>query len=419
MPETLDLPTVGSPPPGTKGGWGLPTPLGVLIGLAALLVIAQGISQVASFKSILAASFMALNLVIVVWPIQKLLARFIPRFLSSLIAGLIAIAILGGLLWALGWAISRLVVELPGYSRPFQNLINSIVDLATQNGIDTNTVYEEAIKQLQGLNVSTIVSTLSSVASSVSGAVYLVFLIVMILIFMTMDSTNFGDRITRLGERHNPTLAWALTSFAHGTRRYWVVASAFGLVVALCDWVLLGALAVPLATVWALFSFVTNYIPNVGFIIGLVPPVIMALLAGGWQTALWVAIGYTVLNVVIQGIIQPRVSGGAVGMTATVAILSLLIWATILGPLGALLAIPATLLVKTLFIDIDPNLRWMNALIASNPRTSEEDPIKLSELLERAKLLRKTPPPATVEPAGELVEAETADEPVASQPADK
>jgi hypothetical protein len=107
------------------------------------------------------------------------------------------------------------------------------------------------------------------------------------------------------------------------------------------------------------------------------------------MTALWVVVGYCALNVVIQIIIQPRVSGGAVGITATVAVLSLLLWAVVLGPLGAILAIPATLLLKTLFIDIDPRTRWVNTLIAANPNTSEEDPIRLTELLERAKRLRK------------------------------
>jgi hypothetical protein len=219
--------------------------------------------------------------------------------------------------------------------------------------------------------------------------VWLLALVVMILIFMVMDSMSIGERMTRLRERHNARLAWALDAFTKGVRRYWVVAAVFGLIVAACNWTLLKVLAVPLAGVWFVFSFVTNFVPNIGFVLGLLPPAIMAFLDSGPMTALWVIIGYSVLNVVIQVIIQPRVSGGAVGITATVAVLSLLLWAVILGPIGAILAIPATLLLKTIFIDADPSARWVNALIAANPRTSEEDPIRLSELLERAKRLRR------------------------------
>ncbi|MDR1450501.1 MAG: AI-2E family transporter [Propionibacteriaceae bacterium] len=376
----------------------LPTALGVLVGLAMLFIIIQGLNQVESIKSILASFFMALNLVIVVWPIQTRLAKRIPRILAGIIAGASALAILAVLLWSIGWAITRLVAELPRYSVAFQKWLNTIVDFLSRQGLDTNTIYREALAQLRTLNLTTIANTLGSVVTQVGSLVNLVFLIVMILVFVLMDSMSFGERMTRLSNRHNATLASALTSFARGTRRYWIVASIFGFIVALFDWVLLLSLAVPLATVWAMFAFVTNYIPNIGFIIGLVPPIIMAFLSGGWQAALWVAIGYTVLNVVIQGFIQPRVSGGAVGITATVAVLSLLLWATILGPLGALLAIPATLLVKTLFIDMDPQLRWVNTIIASDMDTSEEDPFKLSDLLERAKQLGK--PAAADQAAG-------------------
>jgi predicted PurR-regulated permease PerM len=384
--------TPGGPPPvsdGTKSA--LPTALAVLIGLAMLFIIIQGMSQVDSIKSILASAFMALNLVIVVWPIQTWLSQRVPRLIGSIVAGGTALAILAGLMWALGWAITKLVTELPNYRNQFTDFVNAIVDFAGRQGVDTNKVYEQAVNQLSTISITTIVTPLNSLASNVSGAVYLVFLIVMILIFMLMDSTTFGARMSRLGERHNPTLAWALMSFARGTRRYWVVASIFGLIVALFDWVLLLALGVPLASVWALFAFVTNYIPNIGFVLGVIPPVIMGFLDGSWQTALWVAVGYSVLNVVIQGFIQPRVSGGAVGITPTVAVLSLLIWATVLGPLGALLAIPATLLVKTLFIDMDPQLRWLNTIIAADMVTSEADPINLTGLLERAKQFSKFP----------------------------
>ena len=60
----------------------------------------------------------------------------------------------------------------------------------------------------------------------------------------------------------------ALLSFAAGVRRYWIVTTVFGLIVALMDLGYLWALGIPLAGVWAVLAFVTNYIPNIGFVIG-------------------------------------------------------------------------------------------------------------------------------------------------------
>jgi len=380
QPDSLSAEEAASP------SSGLPRALVLLLGIAAVFIAAQGIQPI---RSTLAATFLALNLVIVVWPIQRWLTRHHwPRVLASTASGLTALALLVVLIWSMGWTIARLVQELPRYSAQYYHMISQINDFATRHNIDANAVLAQVWHQVQGISFSTAVSTIGQIASGLTNAIGLLFMVLMILFFMILDSAGFSERMERLGERHNPTLAWALRSFAHGTRKYWVVTTVFGLIVAICDWFLLLGLGVPLALIWAVFSFVTNYIPNIGFVIGLVPPVLMALLANDPLTAVWVVVGYFVLNTVIQTFIQPKFAGDAVGITPTMAILSLLLWAYVLGPLGAILAIPSTLLMKTLFVDIDPRTRWLNAFIASNPTTSDQDPMRLSDLLNRAKRIR-------------------------------
>ena len=53
---------------------------------------------------------------------------------------------------------------------------------------------------------------------------------------------------------------------------------------------------------------------------------------------------------------------------------ALLLWSAVLGGMGTLLALPLTLLVKSLVIDSDPNARWVNALIAVDPKDAEAEP---------------------------------------------
>jgi predicted PurR-regulated permease PerM len=74
---------------------------------------------------------------------------------------------------------------------------------------------------------------------------------------------------------------------------------------------------------------------------------------------------YCVLNFVIQTIIQPRVVGVTVGLSATLSFLSLIVWASILGASGAFLAIPLSLLVKALLVDVDPDQDWVGVLLSS------------------------------------------------------
>lgn len=118
---------------------------------------------------------------------------------------------------------------------------------------------------------------------------------------------------------------------------------------------------------WGLFSFLTNFVPNIGFVLGVIPPALIALLDKGWGSMLAVLVVYSLLNVVIQTFIQPRFVGESVGLSTTMAFLSLAVWAFVLGPLGALLAVPMTLLVRALFLDPDPRARWTSALISSTP----------------------------------------------------
>ena len=347
--------------------------LTVFLGVAAVIVAMIGLKQ---FASIVAPAFLALNLMIVVWPLMSVLKRFLPKIVASIITGLAAITILGLFFWSLGWAGSLFVREIPQYKNQGLTLWSQLLSLGSRYGITSSQVTE----QLQGIDPSSVVGVVGRVVSNVSGVVSLLVVVISVLLFMIIDSFDFDERLQRLGERHNPVLLLALQSFAHGVRRYWVTSTIFGLIVALVTWAGLVAIGVPLAIVWAVLSFVTNYIPNIGFVIGLLPAAIMAFLTKGLTGLALVVALYSLSNFIFQSIIQPKFTGEAVGVTSTVSFLSLLVWAFTLGPLGALLALPATQFVKAILVDADPNLRWLNALIASDPKTSDEEPV-LRELV--------------------------------------
>ena len=146
----------------------------------------------------------------------------------------------------------------------------------------------------------------------------------------------------------------------------------FGLIVAGVDVVFLWLVGVPLAVLWGLLAFITNYIPNVGFIIGLIPPALLALLEGGPQLMIIVIVVYSVINFVIQSIIQPKFVSDAVNISLTVTFLSLVFWTFVIGPIGAILAVPLTLLVKSLLFDVDPSTRWMSSLLEGGPAPPED-----------------------------------------------
>ena len=82
---------------------------------------------------------------------------------------------------------------------------------------------------------------------------------------------------------------------------------------------------------------------------------------------------YCVLNVVIQSGIQPKVVGDAVGLSTTLTFVSLVFWAWVIGPIGALLAIPLSLLIKAVLIDADPANKWLVPLVSNTDARDEPD----------------------------------------------
>jgi predicted PurR-regulated permease PerM len=217
---------------------------------------------------------------------------------------------------------------------------------------------------INDLSPNRLVGLASSVIGGIAGVLSDVVFLIVLLFFTVADAGSFATKLDRITPRGR-NLADAFGQFAHGSRQYLAVATIFGAIVATCDVVALWILDIRYAWLWGLLAFITNYIPNIGFIIGVVPPTIIALLDHDVATAVIVVIVYCVLNFVIQTIIQPRVVGVTVGLSATLSFLSLIVWATILGAAGAFLAIPLSLLVKSLLVDVDPEHDWVAPLLSS------------------------------------------------------
>ena len=328
------------------------------LAIAAVVVLLIQLHQLAD---IIAPMFFALNLMITAYPLQRFLVRKgAPVWLGSIVAGLAVLLAISLMILGLAYSVAAMVGELPKYANEFTGLYNQSLQQLSRLGFDQAVL----VNQLKGIDPNSIINVVTGVLSNASGVATLGIVVLTTLIFMVMDSMNVEQRLAAARSQHSRFVD-GLQKFAQGIRKYWMVTTLFGLIVAVVDYGILLGVGVPLALVWAMFSFLTNYIPNVGFVIGLIPPALLALVEGGWKPALFVVVGYSVVNFIIQSILQPRVAGDAVGLTPTLSFASLLLWGWVFGGLGALIALPLSLLVKALLVDIDPAARWVNTLVSS------------------------------------------------------
>jgi predicted PurR-regulated permease PerM len=265
-------------------------------------------------------------------------------------------------------SVVQLAATLPDYAPRADELTADVENWLSDKGLSADPTQTA----LSNLDLGKVTGLLTDVLGSLLGVLSGFFFLATVLFFVTVDAASVHARAALL-HTSRPAVVDALREFSRATQKYLLMTTIFGGIVAVLDTIALWLLGVPLPVLWGLLAFVTNFIPNIGFVIGLVPPALLALLDGGWKAAVAVLIVYCVLNVVIQTFIQPRFVGDAVGLNPTVTFLSLALWTLLLGPLGALLAVPATLLVRAILIDADPAAHWARLLIGSTPSTPSPD----------------------------------------------
>jgi predicted PurR-regulated permease PerM len=364
--------------------YSLPRGLIILLGIAAALVAALGMRQ---FSSILGPVLLALVLSIAVHPVRRFADRHRwPAWIGVILSLLAVYGIVAGLFFILVISGIQFASLLQDYAPQFQAFLRDASAFLQSVGISQ----EKLQSIVNGLSPSRLVGLASSLIGGIAGVLSDIVFLIVLLFFTVADAGDFASKLGRITPRGR-RLADAFEQFAVGSRQYLAVATIFGAFVAVCDVIALWILDIRYAWLWGLLAFITNYIPNIGFIIGVIPPTIIALLDQDVVTAVSVIIVYSVLNFVIQTIIQPRVVGSTVGLSATLSFLSLIVWATILGAAGAFLAIPLSLLVKSLFVDVDPEHDWVAPLLSSgepkvkgHPTAPAEAAVTLPESAEAA-----------------------------------
>lgn len=361
-PAAPDAPVDPDAEQGGAGGVG--RGLRILLGLAAGVVIAFGM---AAIGNILAPTLLALVLTICAQPVRVWLERHgTPQGLATGAVGLTVFALLAAFIGVLWVAVAQFVGMLPQYQAQLQQLGGQFASWLQSIGVGPQQVQQ--IKA--GFDPGTMLSFFTGLLGNAFGLIALLVIVLTMLILMPADAA-YTPTLLRELRPTRPNLVFAVTGFAHSVRRYMVVTTLLGIVQGVINGVALWLLGVPAALLWAILSFLCSFIPNVGYFIALVPPLVFGYLTGGWGTVVAVIVVYGVINAIVQSVVQPKVVGNAVALSQTLTFFSVLLWAVVLGPIGAILAVPITLLVRALLVDADPRSRLWRPIIGDLTHTRE------------------------------------------------
>ena len=333
----------------------------MLAGVAILLLAMREASE------ILAPIILAFVLAICTTPfLYWFMEKGLSGGLALIITILIDLVIVVLIVWLVSMSLSNFSETISSYQGRIDEMEQQVGGVVDNLGIEQ----EDLTSEDSSLTMSLLGYAAGFAGGIVSGLSNWV-TILMVGIFFLVEATVMPKKIESLTDESDPGLKWIL-NLNKGMRQYMVINAGVGALAGVLNTILLYALGIEFAILWGLLSFFMSFIPSIGFLISVIPPAIMALLQFGPQQMLIVIAAFILINFLVDNVIKPRFIEEGVNISVAVTFISLIIWAWVLGPIGAILAVPMSMVVQAIF-DSREDTRWVAYLMGSGSEPYQKD----------------------------------------------
>ena len=340
----------------------------VPIMLAAVVIVLAGMRAA---SDLLEPFLLAIFISIVCAPaVSWLAARRVPEALAVLLVmvGLLLVAVLS--MAVLGASVNGFMQKLPAYQAALTERAGGVLNVLAELGVDTDV---SSLKQRfdPGVAIGLAGKLMGQFGSVLGNAL----LILVAVAFILLESARMPAKVRAATADASNGLE-AFNRFAQGVKEYLAIKSVVslgtGALVALWVWIL----DVDYPLLWGALAFLFNYIPNIGSFLAAIPAVLLAWVLHGSLNAMLVAAGYVVINTVVGNFLEPRIMGRSLGLSTLVVFVSLVFWGWILGPVGMVLSVPLTMILR-IGLDAHDNTRWIAILLGPEvenaPRQEAEE----------------------------------------------
>jgi len=340
---------------------------GLLLPLASFVIIVAGMRAAQSLLvPFLLASFIA---ILCAGPMHWLQKRKVPTGLAIIIVILTVVGSSLTILILVGSSATDFSTAIPEYEKSLRAQTLSLVSWLQGIGLSVSptliTDYFDPAKALQ---------LAGSMLARTSGVLANAFMILLTVVFILLEAAGLPDKL-RAGLNNADASLKSFERFNTGVQQYLAIKTLVSFATGVLVTIWLAVLGVDYPLLWGLVAFLLNYIPNIGSIIAAVPAVLLAVVQLGPGSSLMVAGGYLAVNLLMGSAIEPKLMGRKLGLSTLVVFLSLVFWGWALGPVGMLLSVPLTMIVK-IALEIKPETRWLALLLGSE--TPPQLPVKNS-----------------------------------------
>lgn len=330
----------------------------VLITAAAFVVVAAGLKAA---QAIVVPFLISLTLALIFSPLLTwLIRRRLPAWLAILTI-LLVIMLLGSMLGAiLGNSINDFISDLPNYQERLQQLVSNSVQWLNSTGLEG-----PAQQAIASFDPGAALRVAGTALKSLTGFMTNAFLIMLTTAFLLGESLVLNKKIDAVMGEHRGGMP-AFEQIAVSIQNYMGLKTLISLGTGLVITLWLAVLGVDYPVMWGLLAFLLNYIPNVGSLIAAIPAVLFTVLQLGLLSALFVGVGYFVVNTVLGSVVEPKVMGRGLNLSPLVVFISLIFWGYLFGPTGMLLSVPLTVIIKLILENV-PSARRFAILLGGAP----------------------------------------------------
>ena len=323
---------------------------GIII-MAAVIIVFAGVKVAVS---IIVPFLLSLFIAIILMPmLQFLIAKHVPKLLALLllVIGLVFLFMMVGML--VGHALNDFSGHLPEYDASLRERMASTI--AWLNGKGIHLPESNMIETLDpGVLFSYMTGALKGFGSVLTNGL----VILLTTIFMMLEGIEFKQKIAYLYAQKDAAGKERMTQIFEKINHYMALKAVMSFATGFIVYIMLIIFGLDYPVLWGVIAFLLNFIPNIGSIIAAVPAVLLAMI----QLAFWIAMGYIAINTLVGSIVEPKVMGKGLDLSTLVVFLSLLFWGWLLGPVGMLLSIPLTIMVK-IVLDANESTRWAAILL--------------------------------------------------------
>ncbi len=332
----------------------------ILIMLACAFIISAGLQ---AGREILVPIVLAGFLAIVSYPLTKFfrLTLKFPHWLAvafTVILDFGVLVALGYLANFLGQDLAHTVTHKyqPMVTEQIKHLRAWLVENDFYNFADH--IQEQVPKVFNGQRI---VEFSTGIMGRLASMLTFITIVLILMTFFLIEAPLFKENIKKLNEGNKYDLRHFSRALS-GVQKYLIIKIWISALTGLLAGLTCYVAGIDFPLLWGIVAFLLNFIPNFGSIIAAIPPILLSMLLCSPAITVGVGLSYLIINMILGNILEPTLMGKQFGISSSVVLLCVMYWGLVWGPIGMLLAVPITMLIK-LGLENSRDLSWLARLI--------------------------------------------------------